>query len=288
MPFTRLGRAVVKGKLDLVRKYLEEGDNVNELIDRRRGGDDDADYGRLPGSNATPLIAACFQQWIEESDGKMENIPAIIDLLLDKGADVNHKTSNKATPLLLACRWEGTFVIDRAIKRMVNLGADVNATVLKAEETLTPLSSLCWQLDKRNSTPESDRKRLECLRLLLDKGADPNGRVKEGMSTPLHLALYRARQGSDAAIQAAVILIRRNADLTIRDEYDYKGKDPEEYAGPELWDKIMERLEDISAAKEFGKVRDVPRDVVRNIQEFVIGKKGGVRKTRRRKTLRRK
>ena len=326
MRFTRLGRAVVEGNLELVRKYLDEGDDVNEVIDKVRkepeedededeeydededddDDDDDDDYywnaGRLPGGKATPLIAACYDEWIVDFDGEMENIPAIIDLLLDRGADVNYKTSNGATPLLLACRWEGSFVIDGAIKRMVDLGADVNVTFWKAE-IITPLSSLCWQLNKRDSTPESDRKRLECIKLLLDKGADPNGKVKDGMSTPLHAALYNAKNGSNAAMQAAVFLISRKADLTIRNEHGYKGRDPEDYAGPKLWAKIKEKLKDISAAKEFGKVRDVPPDVVKNIQEFVVGKKniqesdvgkkkGGkktrARKTKRRKTLRRK
>ena len=286
MSLTRLGDAIVRGNLELVQKYLDEGDDINQIVDGTHK------LGRFPGKNITPLIAACHYDLIMDYRGKLENIPAIIDLLLDRGADINSKSSRGCTALLLACQWPGDFIIDAAIKRMVEMGADVNVKVWRKLEDMSAYMStvdgLCSTIDGWNNE-ESNRKRLECMKFLLERGADPDGGMKRGWS-PLHSAVrcaYGRSNIRESCIQAAVLLILHNADLTIEDGY-YETPEQHVYRinellqyHPNIWEIIMKRVSaergkvqrkvEVQGASEIALEKRLPSNVLKNINEYVVG-----------------
>lgn len=129
----------------------------------------DSDREREPdGGEITPLVYAARTGSIEAAK-----------VLLDAGADVNQTTRYGWSPLLAATQNRnyqlGKYLIER--------GADVN---LANKGGWTPLY---LATDNRNleggdyPTREPDMDHLEFIKLLLDKGADPNARMIESTET---------------------------------------------------------------------------------------------------------
>ena len=79
----------------------------------------------------------------------------LVQILLDKGADVNAQNNSKQTPLHIACKCESI----ELVQILLNKGADVN---VQNNSKQTPLHIAC----------ESDS--IELVHILLDKGADVN------------------------------------------------------------------------------------------------------------------
>jgi uncharacterized protein len=116
--------------------------------------------------------------------------PALVSLLLARGAKVDARDGFGRTPLLIAARLGDT----ETARRLLDHGADVNAT---ASANFTPLH---WAVHLG---------RRDLFNLLLDFGADVNALSIHGES-PLHLA---ATQGSSEMIGRLTAL---GADLNIR------------------------------------------------------------------------
>ncbi len=125
----------------------------------------------LVGSGGGGLTALVFAA----REGDIESALA----LLDAGADVNQTTEYGWTPLLTAINNRNYALAALLIER----GADVN---LANKGAWTPLY---LATDNRNieggdyPVPKPDRDHLELIKLLLDRGANPNARVSQNTLT---------------------------------------------------------------------------------------------------------
>jgi ankyrin repeat protein len=148
-----LGRAeanmlntVSAGDIEAVKKYLDNGGNVN-LQDE-------------PGM--TPLHHAVNSDW------KGENFE-MVKLLIDRGANVKAIDDAHHTPLHSASNKE-------TAELLIDVGADVNAKTQRTGETL--LYSAAWGAAQDH--PKSYQIYLDLTKMLIAKGADVNVKLKSG------------------------------------------------------------------------------------------------------------
>jgi ankyrin repeat protein len=161
------------------------------------------------GGGLTPLIFAA-------REGDIESARA----LLDAGADVNQVTEYGWTPLLVAVNNRNY----QLARLLVERGADAN---IANKGGWTPLY---LATDNRNieggdyPVPKADMDHLELIELLLQKGADPNKRVKDNTLTRTIFTMQwfledgatpfvRASQSSDTALMK--LLLKYGADPRI-------------------------------------------------------------------------
>jgi uncharacterized protein len=175
---------------------------------------DDADIvvSGLVGTGGGGLTALVFAA----REGDLESTRA----LLDVGADVNQQTTYGWTPLLTAVNNRNY----RLAAHLLERGANVN---LANRGGWTPLY---LATDNRNieggdyPVPKPDLDHLEMIRLLLQKGANPNARVRENTLTRTIFtmqwfweagatAFVRAAQSSDTALLK--LLLEHGADPKI-------------------------------------------------------------------------
>jgi ankyrin repeat protein len=163
--------AVEGGDLDTIRLLLDKGVDVNA---RTTGAFSEIRFGNLgpppgfePEKGVTALMVAAYSNDAEAAR-----------LLLDRGADVNAKSSDGVTALLAgADRGDGAL-----IKTLVEKGADVNLVDPMGRTPLI-LMAAC------------DYTEPGTIRLLLDKGAGVDVKGKDGLS-----ALAWARQRGDSPV----------------------------------------------------------------------------------------
>ena len=179
--------------------------------------DDEVILAGLVGSGGGGLTALVF--------AAREGDPESAKLLLDAGADVNQTTEYGWTPLLTATN-------NRHYKLAISLierGADAN---LANKGGWTPLY---LATDNRNieggdyPVPKADMDHLDFIKVLLDRGANPNGRIKddtfsrtiftmqwffESGATPF----VRAAQSSD--IDLMQLLLKYGADPKMPTDYN--------------------------------------------------------------------
>jgi ankyrin repeat protein len=172
-------------------------------------GEDDGPVAGLVGTGGgglTPLILAARENDVESAK-----------LLVAAGADVNETSNAGWSPLLIATNNRnyilGKFLVDKA--------ADVN----KANSTA--FNPLYLATDNRNieggdyPVPKPDMDHLEFIRLLLERGADPNARVNGNTETRTIFTMQwfyeagatpfiRAAQSGDTALMK--LLLRHGAD----------------------------------------------------------------------------
>ena len=154
-----------------------------------------------------------------------EGHTGVVDLLIGAGADVNASSSGRFTPLMFSAR-SGALEIARLL---LDAGADVNATT---DEGLSPLLVATASLDAitgsdyRLVVDESEHQDLGIL--LIDHGADVNQSDQYGM-TALHYAVEMDKprllkklleRGADPNAQLTEGLPFRRGDYVGRGEYD--------------------------------------------------------------------
>ena len=135
----------------------------------------------------------------------------IFDFLIENGADVNLASYDNGTALMAASN-QGNYEI---LAKLLDNNADPNIASPKTGET--PLHAATAKGFVKGT--------LECIKLLLEAGANPNTKAKSNIATntyyrditvvgetPLHLA---AAYGSKEMIE---LLLQHNADPTIKDD----------------------------------------------------------------------
>jgi ankyrin repeat protein len=171
--------------------------------------DDDFIFAGLVGTGGGGLTALI----LAAREGELESAK----LLLDKGADINQVTEYGWTPLLTAANNRNyTFA-----KYLIDRGADVN---LANKGGWTPLY---LATDNRNieggdfPVPKPDMDHFEFIKLLLERGANPNAKVKDNTLTRTIFTMQwflesgstpfiRASQSSDVALMK--LLLAHGAD----------------------------------------------------------------------------
>jgi ankyrin repeat protein len=178
--------------------------------------DDDVVVAGLVGSGGGGLTALVFAA----REGDRESAR----LLLDAGADVNQTTDYGWTPLLTATNNRHYQLATALIAR----GADVN---LANKGGWTPLYIAT---DNRNieggdyPVPRPDMDHLRFITLLLERGANPNGRIKEDTLSRTIFTMQwffesgatpfvRAAQSSDTELMQ--LLVKHGADPKIPTDY---------------------------------------------------------------------
>jgi ankyrin repeat protein len=148
-----------------------------------------------------------------------------VRLLVDAGADVNQPAGDKATPLLVAVM-NGRFDI---AKYLLDRGADPNMTSVAGVGPLYAALNVQWAPRTLYPQPRAYQQQqlthVDMMRALLEKGADPDARVKmkvwyQGYNFDLAgvdeigaTPFWRAAYGAD--IEAMKLLVSFGADPTI-------------------------------------------------------------------------
>jgi hypothetical protein len=194
-PAMELDDAIRSGDIDRVRDVLNRGVSVDTPLAVGTDGDSE-----LPIHRAARL-GNC----------------AILDLLVDCGADPNAFGYKGATPIMTAAGSD----LPRAqrevvVERLIVLGGDVN---LPGSVSRTPLSQAAFGGN------------LDMVRALLALGADINGPDRKG-NTPLHAAAWSLRWiPGDATRRTVQALLDRGADVNAKNNDGQTPRELLEQAG---------------------------------------------------------
>ena len=120
---------------------------------------------RSPRGGLTPLMYAA-------RDGRLSAIQALVEV----GADLNGRSADKSTALLVATI-NGQYDI---AKYLVEKGADVNLPSIDDAAPLYGVLHVQWSRESERPQPSIKRERtsyLDLMKLMLDRGADPNAKL---------------------------------------------------------------------------------------------------------------
>ena len=196
------------GSLAMIELLLEYGADPNI-------------HSQHVGNEGVTVAHHLFEHWGSHWG---EHILTVLNLLLDKGADVkvvSPRSRDGATPLHIAVSWAHAFSwahVREVLQALLDAGADVNA------RTQTERAEGDYALSHYGETPlhhaaESDmiyQGRLEVLAFLLDNGADPNLRRYDFYNpprpdaTPFLLAM-RGREDGRTFVPLSLVQLFLNA-----------------------------------------------------------------------------
>jgi len=147
-----------------------------------------------------------------------ENCIACVDVLLANGADIDLPDPDGVSPLLLAImnvNWD-------LAKRLIEAGADVNQWDIYGEAPLFTAVNLRSRVDggRASIDPVNETTGIEIVRMLLERGADPNmqlffrpaglrGSTNTRGSTPL------IRAAANGDLEVVRLLLEHGADPTL-------------------------------------------------------------------------
>jgi ankyrin repeat protein len=210
--------AIKSDDVQAIRAFYDAGINVNA---RGEKGETPLTYAIQNGETKT-IKAVMEKADINQRDALgnspihlslMKNKEDIMDLLLDKGADVNVPgtgTRTKDQPVLYIAVGRGR---DDLVQKFLDKGANPN---LADADGSTPLSEACVRSDVNTNI----------VKLLLDKGANPNLAETNG-ATPLMYISSNQNTDAQTRTEVAKMLLAKNADKKLKDK---KGKTALDYA----------------------------------------------------------
>ncbi|GKT91873.1 ankyrin repeat protein [Colletotrichum tofieldiae] len=164
-----ISKAARDGYFRLLKYLIHNGADVNLRTDGK-----------------TPLhyLAKHYTNW-------RADIPGLVSLLIEKGADIEAKDEDGQTPLFHACRFRN----DAVARLLIEKGADIE---VKDKNGRTPLANAC--LFRKDAV----------ARLLIEKGADIEVKDKNGRTPLANVCLSRY----DAV---ARLLVEKGADIEAKD-----------------------------------------------------------------------
>lgn len=195
---------------EMMRLLISKGADVNaRSIDRNYQRHIQAE-GRpknLDSGGFTPLLYAA-----------RENCGACVKVLLDSKADINLPDPDSVSPLLVAimnANWD-------LAKQLIEAGADVNQWDIFGEAPLLTAVDLRSRIDGGRASIDAPNqtKGIEIVRLLLERGADPNmqlffkpANARGAVYTRGVTSLIRAAVNAD--LEVMKLLLEHGADATI-------------------------------------------------------------------------
>jgi ankyrin repeat protein len=174
---TPLLRACGLGRTEIVRFLINEGANIfarNTLGQTTLmvATEDIPKFDRnLYCSNSKNGVKCCFPDAFFASDRDRFEI---VNLLINKGVDINAKANDSSTALMSAVY----FFNEKFIEFLIENGADVNAITDNGTAALTIASS---------------NGRFDVVKILIENGADTNHQTKDGY-TALNLVKHKIEE----------------------------------------------------------------------------------------------
>ena len=236
--------AIWNGDPEIVGILVAAGADVNATV-----RESSSTLGGLIGSSTTDTPLIHYAAWVNEN-------PAVIQVLLDAGANIHAKDDDGQTPLHYAARGNRNQAL---IQVLLDAGADIeektddrygwtplhrsvineNLTavqaLLEAGADINAENNFGWMVlhlaARYNENPA-------VIQALLDAGSDVNGRVHG--QTPLHIAAERNE--NPLVIQA---LLNAGADINAKDNV---GRTPLEVAKDERNSEAIKLLEEDAAS----------------------------------------
>jgi uncharacterized protein len=191
--------------------------------------------------------------------------PDIVEALLAKGADINHRDDNSFTPLHSAVR-DSDYGEEReqraravaTVKVLLAHGADPNARLHQEKPTVRALD----EVEFEGATPialAAEVNNLDAIKLLVDAGGDPNIPTAHG-TTPLMLAsgaatdVQRARSIEERglAIHTARYLVEHGANVNAAGQFGWTALHSATYQGiTDLMEFLIDKGANIEAMDSF-------------------------------------
>lgn len=227
---TPLYNACMRGDVEMVNSLVNQGADVNE-----KNPLPEPKYRNVfREESETPLFAAIRAEK-----------PALVNLLLDKGAAVNVSAPRSGTPLHLAVETANPDIV----RMLIDKGADVNAMAESdsfaetdsGNSMISPLHALVISGNDDSGRPRS---RVVIMKMLIEKGADVNAREPIFGRTPLHCAV-RSRHAD-----LVKTLVENGADVNARETGKYSDATPLYYALDSGSDEIEKYLRAHGAKSE--------------------------------------
>jgi ankyrin repeat protein len=207
---TALMWAAARRHPEMMRLLISKGADVNARST-------DRDYQRhvtaegrpksLDSGGLTPLLYAA-----------RENCQACVEVLLERGADIDLPDPDGVSPLLVAimnANWD-------LAKQLIQAGADVNQWDIFGESPLFNAVDLRSRIDggRASIDPLNTTKGIDIVKLLLEKGANPDmqlffkpANMRGPTNTKGSTPLIRAANNGD--LEAVKLLLAHGADATL-------------------------------------------------------------------------